>query len=71
MTMYRVTIERSSSAEMWVEADTKDEAIEAAGELADSSFFDFPEDDIWATEGEKPEGEFHWTGGPNGDWSDA
>lgn len=68
---YRVEIRREQTAEMFVEADSKEQAREDAEELA----YDLEFEDIWDPEIEITEvGEFpakaeYWQGGESGGWA--
>lgn len=71
MTLYSVEVERQQRVYVYVDADTEEEAEEAAVELVD--FYDFEDSvDTWAREIKSvPVFREVWVGGPDGNWVDG
>jgi hypothetical protein len=75
---YKVTITRDAEADVYVEADSRDEAKEIAEELPiDDDLFDAPEDNVYVALKPLDEGDVErydlkgypiWVGGPSGNW---
>lgn len=73
MPFYAVNLERQQSATVYVEADSMDEAMEAAEALVEDRDWDdvwsHPDIDVNELSGE-PAGARYWSGGEGGDWVD-
>lgn len=70
MSKYRVTVTRTQTAEIFVEAEAADDAVVDAGELANlGDFWEIGDDDFDVIElADFPEGVDYWSGGSEGEW---
>lgn len=70
MTMYAVDVRREERATVFIEADSLEEAEEAAPEVVDSREWWSDEDyEVEGFEAFPRPGQRYWTGGVMGDWA--